>query len=678
MNHEPSPRERALALACAKAARRVERARRDFAVFAELVCRDEHGDAITLAPVHLAWIRHLDYCWGRNLRALILAPFGHGKCASVRQSLQLADGSMTTHGQIVGLTVPVVAYAPDGTYRRAYARGFDNGPRRVWRLTFDSGRACEVTDEHPFLTLGGWMEAQHLKVDRFVAAANHVDGLGSQRLLDGEARMLGFLIADGSLTGGQMAMTKYEPAVRAEVIATAVGLGFGANEQPVKAKKRADAVNVSFTEGDDRHGLGGPRQWARAHRIMGCGSYEKRTPTAIFTAPDGQIAEYLGSYFSCDGSIDAKGRTGVELYSVNRHLLDDAQALLARLGIVSRVRPKLGRYNGAAHHSWRLTVAWSYIKLFAEKIRLVGEKSCKLAELCRTIDAHTRLGNGDLVSLEYRQFLTRSAHWHRQRGVIVDQWKPAGHRQTGTERAIVRRAAEAEGNEYLLKMTAPELFWDRIVAKEDLGVQPTVGVDVDEHHTYLAGGMIVHNTSTLAVPLVTWLVGRDVGVRIKLVTNDDPGASKRVSAAKRIIETPVYRSVFPHAKRGDRWTDHELFMKRPAYATVDPTVHARGIFTTGIGGREEILIFDDIVDQKNSTDQAQRKRVLELAEGTWLSRLEPDGKVMGIGTAWHAADAYHVWMHRKGWCTLVQRINADCTAIEQEVFGALDGQYPVG
>lgn len=183
-------------------------------------------------------------------------------------------------------------------------------------------------------------------------------------------------------------------------------------------------------------------------------------------------------------------------------------------------------------------------------------------------------------------------------------------------------------------------------------------------------------TSTLAVPLVTWLVGRDVGVRIKLVTNDDPGASKRVNAAKRIIETPVYRSVFPHAKRGDRWTDHELFMKRPAYATVDPTVHARGIFTTGIGGREEILIFDDIVDQKNSTDQAQRKRVLDLAEGTWLSRLEPDGKVMGIGTAWHMADAYHVWMHRKGWCTLVQRINADCTAIDQEVFGALDGQYP--
>ena len=184
-------------------------------------------------------------------------------------------------------------------------------------------------------------------------------------------------------------------------------------------------------------------------------------------------------------------------------------------------------------------------------------------------------------------------------------------------------------------------------------------------------------SSTLAVPLACWLVGRDVSTRIKFVTNDDPSASKRVMAAKRIIESLAFRRVFPHARKGDRWTDHELYMRRPSYASVDPSMHARGIFTTGIGGRADCVIFDDIVDQKNSVDPAQRRRVLEFAEATWLSRLEPDANVLAIGTAWHQSDAYHVWMQRRGWCTLVQRVADDCMSIEQEVYGAADGAYPV-
>ena len=182
-------------------------------------------------------------------------------------------------------------------------------------------------------------------------------------------------------------------------------------------------------------------------------------------------------------------------------------------------------------------------------------------------------------------------------------------------------------------------------------------------------------TSSLVVPLITHLVGNNPNIRIKVVTNDDAGAAKRANAAKRIIESPEYRHVFPGVMRGDRWTDHEIFVRRRGMSP-EPTIHARGVFTTGIGGRADAMFLDDVVDQKNSTDPAQRKRVLDLAEQTWFSRLEPDGNILWIATSWHQNDASHVLMQRKGWCTLVQRVSQDCTCIEQEVLGAYDGQYP--
>ena len=188
---------------------------------------------------------------------------------------------------------------------------------------------------------------------------------------------------------------------------------------------------------------------------------------------------------------------------------------------------------------------------------------------------------------------------------------------------------------------------------------------------------MAHGKSSLIVPLCAWWMGRDIGLRVKIITNDDDSAVQRVGAVKRTIESAAYRAVWPNVRRGEKWTDHQLYLRRLGYSTIDPSLHARGIFTTGIGSRSDIIFFDDVVDQRNSADPKQRKRVLDFMEGTWLNRLEPTGRVLGIATAWHQGDANHVLMERAGWCTLIHRVSADCTRIEQEVVGVRDGQYPV-
>lgn len=183
-------------------------------------------------------------------------------------------------------------------------------------------------------------------------------------------------------------------------------------------------------------------------------------------------------------------------------------------------------------------------------------------------------------------------------------------------------------------------------------------------------------SSTLAVPLVAWALGRDPGLRAKFVTNDDESAAARVMGVAHLIESDAYRAIFPKVQRGTKWTDHALYIKREGHA-LDPSVQGKSVEGKGIGRRADLLVFDDVVDQINAMDSLQRKKIMSLVEGTWLSRLSPQGRVLWISTPWHLDDATHVLMQRPRWCSLVQRVSDDCTRIDQELVGAIDDAHPL-
>lgn len=187
-------------------------------------------------------------------------------------------------------------------------------------------------------------------------------------------------------------------------------------------------------------------------------------------------------------------------------------------------------------------------------------------------------------------------------------------------------------------------------------------------------------SSGFAVPLVTWMLGNNPQLRVKFVSNVDDAAKARTKSAKQIIESEFYRAVFPEIRRGDPWTDSKLTLNRRGSA-LDPSIHARGVFTTGVGQRSDLMIFDDVCDQKNTDDPDQRRRVKQLVRQTWLSRLDSSSArhmALWIATPWHVDDATHDLMHDPLWCFLVQRISADFEHLDQEVFNAGPDYFPGG
>lgn len=189
----------------------------------------------------------------------------------------------------------------------------------------------------------------------------------------------------------------------------------------------------------------------------------------------------------------------------------------------------------------------------------------------------------------------------------------------------------------------------------------------------LRAGIMAHwasgKSAGLVVPLPAWLIGRNPNLRIKIVCSSMELARERGEAVKSVIMSPMYRRVFPHIRPGAAWKAAEFTVARSGRST-DQTLQAKGILSKGVGKRADVLIFDDVVDQLNATEPAQRKKVREFVSNTWMGRLSPNGRVLYIGTPWNTDDATFHLMRRPDWCFLVQKVDESVSFLEQEVHGA--------
>lgn len=191
----------------------------------------------------------------------------------------------------------------------------------------------------------------------------------------------------------------------------------------------------------------------------------------------------------------------------------------------------------------------------------------------------------------------------------------------------------------------------------------------------------------ICVILTAWLLAHDVNIRAKIVCNNDDRAMERVMGISTVLRSPMYRLLFPWVRevpkniirtqgKQARWTQHEIFIHRPGFS-LDPSVQAAGVMSGGTGGRCDLLILDDIVDQKNAIDEPKlRDKVAESVDNVWVQRAEPTAKIALVGTMWHQADYHHRILDRSGWCTLRQFISEDFERIDQELFNPFN-EHPL-
>lgn len=162
-----------------------------------------------------------------------------------------------------------------------------------------------------------------------------------------------------------------------------------------------------------------------------------------------------------------------------------------------------------------------------------------------------------------------------------------------------------------------------------------------------------HGKTTQVVGRVIWELGRDPDLRIKIVCATESKAREILGLIRKHIEhNEGVRLVFPDLSpdREAGWTRQRLFVKRHT-SSRDASVEAVGIASSVTGGRADIIVADDVVDQRNALLlPAHREKVHQAWMSTWVPLLDPNGRIIYICTPWTMADLSQALMVNPGYC----------------------------
>lgn len=151
-----------------------------------------------------------------------------------------------------------------------------------------------------------------------------------------------------------------------------------------------------------------------------------------------------------------------------------------------------------------------------------------------------------------------------------------------------------------------------------------------------------HGKSTCAtVNYTLWAVGCNPNLRIIVASHTRDFVASFIREITAQMSSDEYIRRFGDLKpvKPNKWTQNELIVNRTVIQK-DPTFTALGTEQATIGRRADIIICDDIIDEDYASSEVLRQSVKTWFKKELLTRLEPEGRVVVIGTRWHFADLY--------------------------------------
>lgn len=196
-----------------------------------------------------------------------------------------------------------------------------------------------------------------------------------------------------------------------------------------------------------------------------------------------------------------------------------------------------------------------------------------------------------------------------------------------------------------------------------------------EHHYTMADGLVDETIRKLLIimprdsaktTLVQWWLEWEIGraslsgnknwanqIRIYYVRHAATKAFDISNAIKDTIElNETYRAIFPGVlPNPSKWSQEAWKLK--GNTTKDPNFVASGIDSPSLGSRAELIVLDDIADEKNMATATQRQKVRDTLDNSIKFIKTPKARFCMICTRW-AEDDPADWAMNRGYQKIEQ------------------------
>jgi len=451
--------------------------------------------------------------WPQDL-AIFVARTGIGKCISA-DSLLIDPRTGIPHtieevfkDSSLGM---VHSWSKEkGIEAREITAKHDTGYKECLRFTLGTGRAIEVTPEHPFLTPEGWRRADSLTTGSSIGIPAKMDfPIEPENLSDAEIDVLAVLLAEGSTSGHHIGFTTTDPEILKFMQRAAEEIG--------AIVKQVATIDYDFIGRDRRNPV---LDLARRHKLAGKKAIEKEIPEAIWRLSADKLSRFLSLVWMCDGYVDSSGPS---IILGSEKAIRQLQSLLLRFGVQSSVRYKRSSCNGKYFDSWRLRVYSGCYAEFSRAVLLWGEKGERLRKF---VDRRRNPNVGlPMVSKESRADIIARAGTDKKRSEAMGnvasalgliQFSPRSLFKSHGDRFSValkglKAYCDVLGCDDLLWLQGSGIFWDRVEKIDFVGERKIYDLTVAPTSCFVANDILVHNTwATVLITLEAWKAGHRV------------------------------------------------------------------------------------------------------------------------------------------------------------------------